>query len=386
MAFSDNGGSVSIARARRSRPVSVDDASRSGEIHNPITLDPYRHIVFPNAIRDVRMAKGHLKLLPFAARLGEMPYIRLSKIERGEVFARAGELVQIAAALDVSAADLLIDITSPAFDMARWAAPFAEGATLDDPVESRLAMLLAAAVRRARAADPQLTAAVVNDVYGIAPVILSRLENAHKGLSRWSPDIIAAIGRLLGDLDEPALRQWLETRYAAGDLDRFLAEIVGPEDRRQRTAQRIAALAIELDRPEGFVRRDAEPVAIAKGASRRVPLLGVPDSDGTIALTETGETFAIGYDAGPRAFAVRIPRATLGPGLPAGTTLVIDPDRHPSAGGLALVSEGARHRLVAVTTERTGALIGHSLYPEMEIAMDTLEPGAAAAVVAAVFN
>ena len=384
MALSDGKGSSLISRARRARLTPVQDTAHSDQARRSIKLDPYRHIVFPNSIRDIRIAKGHFKLLPFAAQLRVMPYIRLSKIERGEVFARADELVQIAAALDVLPADLLVDITSPAFDMAHWAEPFAEGASLDSPEESRLAMLLAAAVRRARANNSQFTAALVNDVYGIAPVILSRLENAHKGLSRWSPDIIAAVGRMLGDRDEAALRQWLGALHAAGELDCFLAEIVGPEDRRQRTAQRIAALAIELIRPETIARSGATP-AVAENMSRRIPLLGEPDFDGGITLTATGETFPVAYGTGPRAFAIRIVHPTLGPGLPAGTTLVVDPDRHPSAGGLALVCHGDRHRLFAVTTERTGARIGHSLHPQWEIAIHALERGAAAAVVAAIF-
>lgn len=385
MVYSYGEGTAAVARARRPRRTAPIPSKGSSAVRPTLTVDPYRHVVFPNNIRDVRLAKGHLKLLPFSARLADIPYIRLSKIERGEVFARADELIRIAGALDVAPASLLIDVASPGFDMAAWFAPFAEGASADDPAEAQMALLLAAAVRRARADDPKLTAATVNEVFGIAPVILSRLENAYKGLARWSPDIIAAAGRMLGDRDEPTLREWLDTQYAEGKLDPFLAEIIGSEDRQHRSKQRIAALAIELENP---VERPGSSLAsaVVEHLPRRLELLGIPDGDGTISLVATGETVAAPPDIGARAYGVRVSRATLGPGLPAGTIVVVDPDRYPRAGGLALMREGQVYRLVSVVAERTGALVGHSLYPEREIAMDTLEPDAVSAVVAAFFG
>ena len=386
MASSYAGIGVSTTRARRTRRAAFGIVAQQGSTPRHLLTDPYRHVVFPNNIRDVRLARGQLKLLSFSARMPEIAYIRLSKIERGEVFARADELVRIAAELGVEPATLLIDVSSPAFDMAAWFAPFAEGAAVDDPDEARTALLLAAAVRRTRAIDPQLTATVVNDVFGIAPVVLSRIENAHKGLSRWSPTIVAAIDRLLGDRREPALRPWLDELHLAGELDRFLAEIDGPEERLDRTRQRIEALAAELRGPVAPVRNTVTPASVREGPVRRIALVGVPGPDGTIMLAPTGETMPAPDGAGARAFAVRVGRATLGPGLPAGTIVVVNPDRWPRAGGLALIREGERHRLVAVMTDRNGALTGHSLYPKREIVIDDLDPDSVAAVAAAFFG
>ena len=85
-----------------------------------IRIDPFRNIVFPNRLRGKRSAAGFLKLLRFAAVLPEIPYIRLSKIERGEVVARTDELVRIATALGIAPIDLLVDIDDPGFDIADW--------------------------------------------------------------------------------------------------------------------------------------------------------------------------------------------------------------------------------------------------------------------------
>ncbi|WP_163364596.1 helix-turn-helix transcriptional regulator, partial [Escherichia coli] len=83
--------------------------------------DFYRAIVFPNRVREQRQRHGFAKLLRLSAGIPEIPYIRLSKIERGEVVARPDELRRIAAALGIAPADLLLDIDSPDFDIAAWA-------------------------------------------------------------------------------------------------------------------------------------------------------------------------------------------------------------------------------------------------------------------------
>jgi len=351
---------------------------------HPVVVDPHRNIVFPNRVREQRTAHGHPKLLGFAARVPEIAYIRLSKIERGEVFARADELARIADAIGIPADALLIDVDSPDFDMAAWALRFAEGGISDDEGEARFAVLLAAALRRRRELVPDLTASTVDAQFGLAPVILSRVENAQKGLGRWSAEIVAALCRLFDVPDEAALRRRVEAMHAEGALDAHLSEIADPERRRRRTSQRIAALAAELRRAPVTPRPAAAPGAPLR--PRLVPVHGAPAAaPGGVLLVPTGAAVEAPTLAGPRSFGVRIGRAVLGPGLPGGATVIVDPDRYPQAGGLALVRDGEAHRVVAVLLDRNGALIGHASQPEYEIVIDALPPGDVAAVVAAHF-
>ena len=89
--------------------------------------------------------------------------------------------------------------------------------------------------------------------------------------------------------------------------------------------------------------------------------------------------------AGPRAFALRVCRATLGAGLPANAVVVADPDRLPVVGSIAALRTGDAYRLVTVTFDRSGATFGYSVTPDMEINLDALDPADIAAVIAAVF-
>lgn len=351
-----------------------------------VPIDAYRQIVFPNRIREQRLRHGRLKLLAFAATIPDIPYIRLSKIERGEVLARADELVRIAGALGITPAELLIDVASPDFDVAEWFARFTDGAATDDADEVRVALLLAAAVRFRRANDPRLTGAVLDTEFGIAPVILSRIENARKGLSRWNAEIVGALCRLFDVPHEQALRDRLREWHDGGVLDRALNEIPGSDERRERTRQRIAALAREVEQVGSQPPQCLAPASDRRDPPRRSLMVhGVPAADGTIAMTPSLETVEAPAIAGPRAYAVRVGRATLGPGLPGQATVIVDPDRYPQAGGLALVRQGEAWRIVSVLVDRTGALVGYSLHPEREVAIDTLDRADLATGIAAQF-
>ncbi|WP_445193719.1 helix-turn-helix domain-containing protein [Sphingomonas sp. Tas61C01] len=358
-------------------------AQTEGSADDGIVVDPYRSVVFPNRVREQRIRRGHPRLFAFAATIPQIPYIRLSKIERGEVFARADELLRIARALEIAPTELLLDVDSPSFDIATWFIPFADGTASDSLEEAEFAMLLAAAVRARRDADSRLTAATMDRDFGIPPVILSRVENAQKGLSRWNDQTVGNLCRLFDVADEAALREHILGFYRDGGLNRFLASITGAEQRRARTRQRVAALAIEL-RQAGDDRQTHPEVEPSRhGARRTVPVFGAPLTDGLIAMTPTGLRIDAPAIAGARAFGMRVGRPTLGGGLPGQATVIVDPDRFPQAGGLVLVREGDAYRILAVAVGRDGRMLGYSTAPEHELALDTLETADVAAIVAA---
>lgn len=370
--------------AKRRRGIPADPA--------PIVPDRYRAFVFPNRVREQRRAHGLQKLMALGECVPDIPYIRLSKIERGEVVARADELRQIARALDVAPADLLIDLADPAFDIAAWALPFQDTSAIS-PEEERFAIQLAAALRALRNADATLTIAALDKEFGLPPVILSRLENAHKTFDRWNAATVAAVCRVFGVADENALRAKVADQYRRGDLDAAIGRIVDPADRERRARERTAALSAELAsvaKPAGRKAAARAPRAVATAAhppepAHVLPVFGAPLADGLIAFTPTDAVVPAPRDAGPAAFALRVCRATLGPGLPASAVVVADPDRPVTAGGLAVVRGGDGYRIVTVTFDRWGARKGYSSTPDLELDLDICSPADVVAVIAAVF-
>lgn len=360
---------------------------RVGTAGEPV-IDLYRAIVFPNRVREHRKRRGFTKLLRLSTRIPEIPYIRLSKIERGEVVARADELRRIAAILELPPSGLLLDIDAPDFSVAAWAEPFGDGAELDVE-EERFAVLLGAAVRARRTLDPGLTIAAVERDYGLPPVNLSRVENALKPFGRWNPAIQQALLTLFDVTSEAELRLHVEQRRAAGALDSFLATIANPEVRHARSRERIAELAAALENepaPASPAPAMALPTASAQvGAVRLLPIFGAPLPQGLIGHQPTGETVEAPHIAGARAFGLKICRATLGGGLPAQATVVVDPDRPPVPGGLAALREDEGWRLLSVASGRDGRMIGYSVNPDMEVPLDDRDPASLAAIVSAIF-
>jgi transcriptional regulator with XRE-family HTH domain len=363
------------------------------------TIDYHRMLVFPNRIRKFRKQLNIGSLLELSERLSGITYIRLSKIERGEIFARPDELRDLGRALGVDPVELLIDVDAPGFDIAAWAEPL-HGPAPADPEGELRAVLLAAALRARRGGDPALTIAVLESEYGIAPVVLSRIENALKPLERWNEDVRAALRRLFGAPDDKALMAEVEALHAAGDLDAVLPMVANPEIRLTKSRTRIAALKDELSggAPEVAAPVAAratipapapktEPMAPDNAATLRLlPVLGTPLPGGLIAPTPTGADVEAPRSAGPRAYGLRLGRPTLGAGLPGRATLVVDPDRYPATGGLAVVREGEALRVLSVAADRHGRMLGYSQSPDLEVMLDTLAPADVAAVLSAVFE
>ena len=59
---------------------------------------------------------------------------------------------------------------------------------------------------------------------------------------------------------------------------------------------------------------------------------------------------------------------------------------HSADGGLAVLREPEGLRLVIVTFDRQGRMIGYSLHPEREILLDERDPAEVAMVIAALFD
>jgi hypothetical protein len=374
-------------------------------------IDAFRGFIFPNNVRKYRKLKNVGSLLQLAQQLPTITYIRLSKIERGEIFARAEEISRIGAILGVDADKLLVDIDDPTFDIAAWVFEF-QGAGSVDPVIDSMTVLLGAALRARRAADATLTMAVLEQEYGIAPVILSRIENAHKPLDRWADDIKLALCRIFDVKDAQALQDHFVALHAKGDLDAMLPLVANPETRIAKTREKVRAIREALAQPGlGEPRRrgkGAQPLLKKRmvptdgGAAemdisdvihpldsaiiRLVPVFGAPLGDGLIARTATGEQVEAPRNAGPRAYGLRIWRPTLGSGLPGRAIVVVDPDRFPSAGGLAVVREQEGLRLLSVMFDRQGRMLGYSEHPDREIAIDDLDPENVATVLPAQFE
>jgi hypothetical protein len=346
-----------------------------------VTVDPYRAFVFPNRMREQRRARGYPKLLPLSGSIPEIPYIRLSKIERGEVVARPDELRRIAATLGIAPADLLLDVDAPAYDIARWAEPFFDVSQIDR-TEERFAVLLGAALRARRTNDPALTIAILDRDFHLPPVNLSRIENALKPFARWNAAAHEALYAIFGVADEPGLRAHVEAQYRCGALGPFLADTDNPSIRHERTRARIAQLAAALDSDADEAPLEAAPPATG---GRSIPVHGAPLPGGLIADTPTGDCVEAPRTAGPRAFGLRIGRASLGGGMPAQSMVIADPDRFPTPGGLALLREAEGWRLLAIASGRDGRMIGYSTHPDIERPIDECDPAAIAAVIAAHF-
>lgn len=381
-----------------------------------IAVDPYRAIIFPNRLREARRKQGLLKLLDLHHKISDIPYVRLSKIERGEVVPTREEMMLMGDVLDVNPRELIIDVDAPNFKIEDWAAEVHEVKPVDRE-EEELAVLVAAAVRYRRAHDHNLTIARVDEEFGIPAVTLSRIEHAQKPFDRWNENTLRSLCALFAVEDANALKRKVRRLHQIGALDPYVGLISNPKRRMAKTKKKIQDLLATLPelpaseepekpydwraagdrrapRAEPYDWRvsgdrraptDEPPVSVA-GEVRRLQVYGSPLPGGLIARTETDETIEAPDKAGPNSWALRVFRPTLGVGLPGRAVLIVDPDRFPSPGGLAVLKEDEGYRVIFVTLDRVGSLVGFSQNPELEINLDDVEPENLATVVAASYE
>lgn len=344
-------------------------------------------------------------------KLTSLTYIRLSRIERGEVVARAAELQDVARVLDTAAVDLLVDVDAADFDIAEWVNRYV-GTVPVNPEADSFSALIAAAVRCRRLNDPSLTIATLDSEYGIAPVILSRIENAQRPYNRLNDKVRAGLRMLLDAEDDAHLLRIVLADHVDGKFEAVLPSIVSPQVRMDKSRARISALRRQLAGAEGALVARREALVLADGALadgvvsdgvlgdapvgasaprreglRMIPVLGAPLPDGLIAAQDTGLKIEAPASAGPRAYGLRLLRPTLGIGLPGRATLIIDPDRFPTAGDLAVIrSDDQAMRVVSTSMDREGRTIGFSQVPAFEIRISDLDPDRVAGVIAAIFD
>lgn len=362
--------------------------SRENLLDRSVPADPYRSIVFPNNLRDSRRKAGFASLLMLSEAIPDIPYIRLSKIERGEVFAKAAELRLVANRLRIDPIELLIDVSDPAFDMAAWAGLRGQPSQTDRREEEE-AVLLAALFRRARH-EKSLTLAQLEAEYGLPPVMLSRIENALKAPVRWNGQTLSAICRIV---EVPGLEELLiqaRSDLASGLLDDWLERVPGRAEREQKTTARVAELREQLSADAASPVPSKSALSAANGngrhpATRTLPVFGSPLPGGLIARTPAGQEVEAPSSAGPNAFALRLCRPTLGSGMPANAVLIVDPDRMPMAGGLIVIQEGEALRVMTLSADRDGVMYGYSVHPDRQIAIDALDPSTVFSVLAVYF-
>lgn len=362
----------------------MDQTAVGGSLLETAT-DPYRSFVFPNRVRLLRQAAGIETLLMFSRNLPDIAYIRLSKIERGEVVPRVEEFRKIADALKVDAEDLFIDIDDSAFQIEDWAAPFFEADAFDED-EEQLTVLVGAAIRNRRVSDPDLTISSIGESYGLPPVTLSRLEHAQKPFSRWKPHTMASVCRFLGVTDEEDLRRAVMELLRSGALDDSLRAIQGPRERLAETARHVAELKDELRQPVSLIAPagTSPPRAPSQeGTPGILPVLGVPVDDGLIDPQPTGSHVAVPAGVGPQLFALRVCRPVLGLGLPGSAVLFVDPSRFPQPGNLCVQRTEKGLRVLAVRQERDGTLIACSVKPELRLDLGEVDPATLSTAVAA---
>ena len=365
----------------------------------PIPVDPHRNFIFPNQIREYRLKNGERTILGFSKRIAEIPYIRLSKIERGEVVARPREMRLIAAALQIADPKaLLVDLDDPGFSLDAWAASYLDVKSFDRE-EEQFSVLLGAMFRALRSGEPSLTIAALEERYGLPPVVLSRIENAKKTFDRWNGPTQNVICRIFGAEDAGGLRKLVWDRYRNGDLDEHLSSVSSIRKRESQIRERMASLREKLlqdidggTQAESSVERQGpiEGTAPADPAPseplRYLRISGRPLPAGLISDVATSDVVEAPATAGPQAYALRVSRPTLGLGLPATSICIVDPDVYPSAGDLCVVQFNEGFRILAVVQGRDGSMQGCSLSPEFEVALDDLDPARVAGVIAAYFR
>lgn len=344
------------------RTASVGSAPSSLAAANDIEVNGIiRSTVFPNAVRDVRVAKGFGHLTDFADCVEGVNYTRLGKIERGEVFPRVVEFDAIAQGLGVEMRDLLLDVSSPSFDREEWARQHvvsklsARDCSLDD-------LYLGAAMRVRRQALGLSTTALGS--FGLPAAMVSRIENAERAFDTWPRHIRMGVRKLFGVRSFAALDEEVAAMRDNGMLDDMMVELFSSASVEDRMRRRLSAFVAEIeqandneaDKPVSTPAMTGDMVTLFRG--RQVGAFIEFDAEsGSVAWPD-------GVGDG---FAIEMAQPVLGPGAPEGAQLIFEEckledlatldvvaviDRSGTRGIVGLLRKAGRgHNLVQVMPE-----------------------------------
>lgn len=324
-----------------------------------------RSTVFPNAVRDMRVKKGFETLRSFGPNVSDVTYTRLAKIERGEIFPTAPEMRSISRALGVQVSSLLIDPSTPGFDREAWAR---------DHIEAKLAnrgggidaMKLGAAMRVKRLEMSKSTTDMKE--FGLPAATVSRIENAERPIERWDAGIQRGIARVLGVRGNASVTTRVEKMFEAGTLDQMLHDLFSPDAIDERNKKRLRQLLSQLDTKKAHqMLHDLDSVPVMSGKATEDGRFNISASERRVHLPE---------GVGPDSLAIEIVEPVLGPGLPRGTVVVVDPDQKPVDGDVvAVISKGGNSVRMLSVSDEDGDLVGFSMKSDAQVKLSDLPRG-----------
>ncbi|MAF27623.1 MAG: hypothetical protein CL820_12395 [Croceicoccus sp.] len=328
-----------------------------------------RSTVFPNKLRDLRREAGYEMLTDFIRETGleEISYIRLAKIERGQIFARPDEIIEIAKLLNVDPMSLFIDTAEKDFDRETWARDHTE-ASLTFRGGTREDMRIGAALR-IRRRELGLSTTDLKKKYGMPAATASRIENAERPFHRWPDKTRKAIARMMGGASMRDIARSVTAYEQEGRLDAMMAELFSQQSLDQRHNASLLALVQKLPgkRAEKFAAK-LEKMMTEKGLvdwssnlslvaaaeepdivseDQTMPVLEGKTHDGWTMLSETKKTFTRNFE-GP-GIALKLDKPVLGMGIPTSALLVFELiDRFEVKGEMVLaLIDGPRVRVVS---------------------------------------
>jgi len=339
------------------RRIDLDELQENGIV---------RSAVFPNALRDVRRQKGFATLRDFDGKT-PITYTRLAKIERGEIFPEPEELTEIAKALSVPVGRLLLDAQAPEFDREKWARDHIE-AKLQNRGGGTDAMLLGAALRVKRLALNRATTDLKE--FGLPAATVSRIENADRPVERWDASIMRGVAKIL-KTKQGTINAVVQQMFDNGELDEMLATLFSPEAIEERNNKRLKVLLSKLPGPKAaqMLKELSAPV-LAKAFQCR------DQGDGSFKMKPVDRDIEIPAGGSKSCFAIDMAAPVLGPGIPAGTTIIFDPAvMKLNVGDVAAVRTNDVVRVVIVS-EIDDQLVGVSMANPRPLLLTELEEDA----------